>query len=159
MCADYLKSPVVNGPVALIIASDGSRVNAMTVRFFSEVAHHPSSLWVSVERGSYTHELIEKTGAFTLATLHDGQAALALECGSASGRDHDKSLGDRLYKNASGHLFLRDAISSTACRVRQKIPMGGHTLLIADMLEGDFDSRHFVLRRHLLVSDLESKTS
>jgi len=155
----YLISPVVDGPVALLIASDGSRTNAMTVRFFSEVAHHPASLWVSVALASYTHELIEKSGEFTLATLHDGQAALALECGSASGRERDKSLGDRLYKNANGHLLLHDAISSTACRVRRRIPQGDYTLFIADILEGNFDSRHFVLRRHLLVSDLVSNAS
>jgi flavin reductase (DIM6/NTAB) family NADH-FMN oxidoreductase RutF len=156
---DYLNSPVADGPVALLIASEGPRVNAMTVRFFSEVAHHPVSLWVSVARASYTHELIEKSCEFTLAMLHDGQAALALECGGASGRERDKSLGDRLYKNANGHLFLHDAFSSTACRVRQRIALGDHSLLIADILEGNFDSRNFVLRRHLLVSDLASNAS
>ncbi len=150
----YLDSPLVNGPVALMVACDGLRINAMTLRFFSEVAHHPTALWASVARASYTHELIEKSGTFTLAMLHRGQAALAMECAAASGRDRDKSLGNRLYRNPNGHLFLRDAISSTACRVRQRIPLGDHTLLIADILEGDFNSRELILRGHLLVSDL-----
>jgi flavin reductase (DIM6/NTAB) family NADH-FMN oxidoreductase RutF len=151
---DYLHSPVTDGPVALLIATGGPRVNAMTVRFFSEVAHHPATIWVSLAANSYTHEIIAKTGTFTLAMLHDGQAALALECGKVSGRERDKSLGDHLYKNPNGSLFLQDAISSTACQVRNTIPLGDHTLMIADILEGDFHSRHIALRRHLLVSDL-----
>jgi flavin reductase (DIM6/NTAB) family NADH-FMN oxidoreductase RutF len=151
---DYLHSPVTDGPVALLIATGGPRVNAMTVRFFSEVAHHPATIWVSVAVASFTHEIITKTGTFTLAMLHDGQAALALECGKTSGRDTDKSLGNRLYRNSDGNPFLDDAISSTACRVRSAIPLGDHTLMISDILEGDFHSRHIVLRRHLLVSDL-----
>ncbi len=102
---DYLHSPVTDGPVALLIATGGPRVNAMTVRFFSEVAHHPATIWVSVAANSYTHEIIGKTGAFTLAILHDGQAALALECGRASGREQDKSLGGRAYKNTNGNRF------------------------------------------------------
>jgi flavin reductase (DIM6/NTAB) family NADH-FMN oxidoreductase RutF len=150
----YLDSPVANGPAALLIANDGPCINAMTLRFFSEVAHYPATLWVSVARASYTHELIEKTGTFTLAMLHRGHAALAVECAGASGRERDKSLGNRLYRNPEGRLFLRDAISSTACRVRRGIPLGDHTLLIADILEGEFNSRHLVAHGHLLVSDL-----
>jgi flavin reductase (DIM6/NTAB) family NADH-FMN oxidoreductase RutF len=150
----WLNSPVVDGPVALLIANDGPRINAMTLRFFSEAAHYPTTLWVSVARASYTHELIDKTGTFTLAMLHSGQAALAVECAAASGRERDKSLGSRLYKNPAGRLFLRDAISSTACGVRRRVQLGGHTLLIADILEGEFNSRHLVEHGHLLVSDL-----
>jgi flavin reductase (DIM6/NTAB) family NADH-FMN oxidoreductase RutF len=126
----------------------------MTVSFFSEVAHHPTTLWVSIARRAFTHQLIgDAGGRFSLIALHNKQAAIALNCGSVSGRDQDKCKNLKLYNGSEGFLFLSEALSSTACRVRGSYAIDDQTLFIADILHCDVESRTSHLRQ-LLLSDL-----
>lgn len=154
MTSPYLNSALVDSIVGLVLVKAGERSNAMTVSFFSEVAHHPTSLWVSIAKTSYTHGLIEETGKFSLAVLNQTQQEIALACGSASGRDQDKCAALSLYPGPDGYLFLNDALASTACSVRQSVDIGDHTLFIADILHSDMESRKSHLRQ-LLLSDLQ----
>jgi flavin reductase (DIM6/NTAB) family NADH-FMN oxidoreductase RutF len=149
----YVSGSVVEGPVAIVLVTDGQRRNAMTVSFFSEVAHHPTSLWVSISASTCTHRIISETHRFSLAVLHVKQKALALACGTVSGRDHDKCSGLDVIETPSGFLFLRGCLSSTACLVRDRVTVGDHTLFIADILEGQVET-HRSNPRHLLLSDL-----
>jgi flavin reductase (DIM6/NTAB) family NADH-FMN oxidoreductase RutF len=130
-----------------------NRSNAMTVSFFSEVAHHPTSLWVSIAKTTYTHELLQEVGHFSLIVLNNAQKEIALTCGSTSGRDSDKCAALNLYPGPEGYLFLNGALASTACSVRQSLSVEDHTLFIADILQTEIESRKSHLRQ-LLLSDL-----
>ena len=146
----YVREMIVESPVALlIVAADGAR-NAMTVSFFSEVAHHPTTLWVSVAQSTYTHTLIERAGAFSLAVLDRSQKDLAIACGTVSGRERDKCAALELYETSNGFLYLRHALASSACRITRRIPVADHTLFVASILAGDTESAR---SRHLLTSD------
>jgi flavin reductase (DIM6/NTAB) family NADH-FMN oxidoreductase RutF len=149
----YLTGSVVESAVGVVIVRAGARRNAMTVSFFSEVAHHPTSMWVSIETKCYTHELLRENGCFTFVTLHRHQGRIALACGMVSGRDFDKCANLDLYEASDGYLFLRGGMASTACRVRHELLLGSHTVFIADMLAGDWDTRA-AGSRQLLLSDL-----
>ena len=153
MSSPYLDGSVVVSPVGLVLTEWQGKRNAMTVSFFSEVAHHPTTLWVSIEQSSYTHDLIQASGRFTLVVLDDRQAALAQACGSVSGRQSDKCAGLKLYRGPGDELYMEDAFASAACRVRNARPLGVHTLFIADILAGEFESRRSI-HRHLLTTDL-----
>jgi flavin reductase (DIM6/NTAB) family NADH-FMN oxidoreductase RutF len=67
------------------------------------------------------------------------QSAIAHACGSVSGRDRDKCGELPLYETCKGFFYLAGGLSSTACRVRETIAQGSHTIVIADLLEGDTD--------------------
>jgi flavin reductase (DIM6/NTAB) family NADH-FMN oxidoreductase RutF len=154
LTSPYLNSALIDSIVGLVLVKAGDRSNVMTVSFFSEVAHHPTSLWVSIAKSTYTHTLIEETRKFSLAVLNQTQGKLALACGTSSGRDRDKCAGLDLYPGPEGHLFLNGALASTACSVRQAVAIGDHTLFIADILHADMESRKSHLRQ-LLLSDLQ----
>ena len=149
----YLKAELREAPVGLVVTRSGPVRNAMTVSLFSEVAHYPIGLWVSIARDSYTHSLLAETPEFTFVTLHRGQAAIARDCAAASGRGKDKCAALGLYESDCGFLFLRDAIASTACRITRTVDLGTHSLFIAEILFGDV-TRRSGLPRHLLLSDL-----
>ena len=155
MSSAYLTGSVVEGPVGLVLTESLGRTNAMTVTFFSEVAHYPTTLWTSIATSSYTHELIRESGRFSLVVLHRRQRRLAELCGSVSGRDRDKCAHLRVYRSLDGVLFLRDALASIACRVRNAHPLGDHTLFVADIPGGEIDTRRSN-GRHLLMADLHS---
>ena len=143
----------MESPVGLVLAEAGGRTNAMTVSFFSEVAHHPTTLWVSIAASSYTHELIQSSGRFSLVVLHEKQKEIAERCGSVSGRDRDKCTGLNLYRGADSFLYLSGALCSISCEVRSTHPLDGHMIFIANILAGETDSKTS-FRRHLLTTDL-----
>ena len=98
-------------------------------------------MWLSLDVSTFAHELIEAGGKFTLAVLNRRQGDLALRCGTASGRDTDKCAGLDLSETHGGFLYLAGAIASTACHVRRSISAGDHTVFIADLIEGERDTR------------------
>jgi len=153
MQSGYIAGSVMDSPVGLLLVEAAGRSNAMTVSFFSEVAHHPTTLWVSIARTAYTYSLIRETGQFSLAVLSASQKQIARSCGSVSGRTHNKCAALDLCRRPAGFLFLQGALASTACRVRESFQVGDHTLFVADILEGETSSRASYLR-HLLLSDL-----
>jgi len=153
MSSRYLTDSVVPSAVGLIITESGARRNATTVTFFSEVAHHPATLWVSIASDSFTLELIRESRQFSLMVLHDGQRALALDCGASSGRTRDKCAGLKLRRGPEGFLFLSDSLTAIACRVLSDHGLGDHTLFIAAILAGEYDTKT-TMRRHLLTTDL-----
>lgn len=139
--------------MGLVVVKTKSHCNAMTVSFFSEVAHHPTALWVSIAKNSFTHQLLDEVGQFSLAVLNQTQGDIALRCGSISGHDHDKCATLDLYSGPEGYLFLNLALASTACSVQQKVSIGDHTLFVANILHTEIESRKSHLRQ-LLLSDL-----
>jgi len=114
----------------------------MTISFFSEVAHHPTSLWISVAPASYTRELLDASGRFTLAVLHDGQKDLAWQCGLVSGRDTDKFSMLRTHRGAEDFVYLDESLAAAACCVRSSRPVGDHILYIAEILAGEVETKH-----------------
>ena len=153
MASPYITDSVLESAVGLVLVETASRSNAMTVSFFSEVAHHPTALWVSISRKTYTHSLIAEVGRFTLAVLNQKQREVALRCGTVSGRDEKKCANLDVYQSPGAFLFLRGALASTGCSVREKISLDDYTIYVADIIESHLDSRKAHLRQ-LLLSDL-----
>jgi flavin reductase (DIM6/NTAB) family NADH-FMN oxidoreductase RutF len=155
MLSPYISGAVIESAVGLVIVNAGDTRNAMTVSFYSEVAHHPTALWVSIAKSSFTHTLLNRNPEFSLAVLNQKQADIAISCGTVSGRDKDKCSSLDLYLAPHGFLFLQGALASTSCRVRQTVDLGDHTLFVADILETHLESRSSH-RRQLLLSDLKT---
>ena len=153
----YVTGAVLDRLVGLLLVTEGERSNAMTVSFFGEVSHHPTTLWVSVALASYTLEMLERTDRFTLAVLTRDQRAVAEACAAASGRERDKCAGLPLRTTPAGHLYLDGAHTNLACRVRRRIPVGDHVLCVADILEGEAETR-VAHRPMLYVSDFAPLT-
>jgi Conserved protein/domain typically associated with flavoprotein oxygenases, DIM6/NTAB family len=153
MANRYITEAFMDAAVAILLVETASRRNAMTISCFSEVAHYPAAIWVSVEKDSYTHELLQETNRFSLAVLNQRQLKLARNCGTVSGRTVDKCANLDLYRSPKGFLFLQGALASTGAEVSKVEDIGSQTLFVGNIVEADFCSRASTLR-HLLISDL-----
>lgn len=149
----YVTSAVIDSAVGLVLVENQKRQNATTISFFSEVAHHPTALWIAISPETLTHSLILETGRFSLAVLTEKQAQIAKSCGTVSGNQTDKCAALDLHRSPSGFLFLSGALASTGCVVRHSEQTGDHTLFVADIIEAELDSATLD-RRQLLLSDL-----
>lgn len=144
---------MVESPVGILLTEAGVRRNAMTISFFSEVAHYPTTLWISVAPGRYSRELLDASGRFTLVVLHAGQRELAWQCGTTSGRDADKFSQLRTHRGPEDYIYLDDGMAGAACRVRSSRPAGEHLLYIADIVGGEVETRNS-LKRILITRDM-----
>jgi|SRR6185436_652414 len=153
MSASYINQSVIESAVGIVLVQTGKRRNAMTVSFFSEVAHHPTALWVAISPETLSHSMIRETGRFSIAVLTKKQAQIARLCGTTSGRQTDKCALLDLHLSPSGFLFLAGALASTGCVVRHSESTGDHTIFMADIIEAELDSATLD-QRQLLLSDL-----
>lgn len=143
----------MDAAVAILLVETDTRRNAMTISSFSEVAHYPAAIWISVDKESYTHELLQETNRFSLAVLNQRQLNLARSCGEVSGRTVDKCANLDLYRSPKGFLFLQGALASTGAEVSRVEEIGSQTLFVGNIVEAEFCSKASTLR-HLLLSDL-----
>lgn len=150
----HIQDGAFDSALAILIVEAGERRNATTITHYSETAHHPTSIWVSLPTDSYSHELLSQSGRFSLAVLQQRQKQLAIACGSASGRLLDKCSLLPLYRGSDGALYLEDALANCLCQVSQIHPLDTHTLFVANILSGERSTRTLALR-HLLQSDIQ----
>ena len=153
MTHPYIAGAMLDSAIGLVLVETPAQRNAMTVSFFSEVAHHPTALWISISTHAFTHELLLKSKRFSLVVLNNRQGDIAKQCGTFSGRERDKCAGLNLTTSEGGFLILRGALASTGCEVSKTIEIDEHTLFIAHIIESHLDSRQ-AHRRQLLLSDL-----
>lgn len=147
----HLRSFLIDSPVGLVVVSHAGRTEAIPISSFSEAAHHPTTMWISVERANPIHEMLAEAGRFVFVTLHSRQREVASGCGP--GRI---AAGLELYEFADGFWFVRDALACVACRITRCERVADHTLFIAEMLAGVTNSRCSVMRP-LLLSDLGAR--
>jgi flavin reductase (DIM6/NTAB) family NADH-FMN oxidoreductase RutF len=153
LVSPYIRDSIVDSPVAVVLVEAGNRRNAMTISCFSEVAHYPAAIWISVAKTAYSHDLIREAERFSVAVLSEKQRGVALTCGTTSGRSVDKCRSLDLYQSPGGFLFLRGALASTGTLLSKAIDVGDHTMFLGNIVEAHLDSRASRFR-HLLLSDL-----
>ena len=103
-----LYKPDSTDPKALLLVSaDGKGItNIMSFGswFVSPLEPRGWCFSVHIFPKHYTHDLIEKTGEFTVNVPGDGMDDVVKYCGSVSGRDHDKFKDLSLTKVSSRYV-------------------------------------------------------
>lgn len=115
--------------------------NLMTAAWLCQVSGSPAMLAVAVSSGHLTADLIQQTGAFTVSVLDDNQKAIALKCGTVSGRKADKTALVDVDHTGSGIPVIRGAAAQLECRVVDvNTATGNHTIFIAQVTDAAADS-------------------
>ncbi|MGE5554204.1 MAG: flavin reductase family protein [Betaproteobacteria bacterium] len=112
--------------------------NFMTAAWVVRLSEEPPLVGVAVANEHYTCELLNAAGpgcVFGLSVLGQGRGqALAKACGSVSGRQEPKlSEGDYKFTR-TGAPVLVDSVVYLACRLKESVPVGDHTLFIAEAI-------------------------
>ena len=125
-------------PAVLISCGDiDGESNLFTVAWAATVCTNPPMVSISVRPERYSFEIIHDTGEFTLNIPTARLANLTDWCGVVSGRDHDKFQERNLTALPSSEIsapLIGECPLGLECRVKQEIPLGSHTLFLADIL-------------------------
>ena len=122
----------------VLTAKDGDKDNGCIINTAIQVASEPNQLSISVNKANLTHDMILKTGAFTVSAISQRAGFdLFRRFGMQSGRNVDKFDGFEACERASNGLYyITEGVNAYFCgKVTQSIDLGSHTLFIADVTE------------------------
>ncbi|MDR2509721.1 MAG: flavin reductase [Spirochaetaceae bacterium] len=121
----------------LLGAKDLEKDNACIINTFIQITDTPKRAAFAVNKSNYTHDIIKKTGLFTVSVLStDTPFSLFQRYGFKSGRDCDKFDGVKLPRGANGIVFDdENACAFVSGKVISSADYGTHTLFIAEITE------------------------
>ncbi len=124
----------------VLTAREGDKDNGCIINTTTQVASEPNRIAIAVNKSNYTHDMILRTGAFTVSIFSE-QVSFDLfkHFGFQSGRNVNKFAdftdckrgpNGILYITAGTNAFLSGKVISTS-------DLGSHTLFVADVTDGE----------------------
>jgi flavin reductase (DIM6/NTAB) family NADH-FMN oxidoreductase RutF len=128
-------------PVPVVLVSCGGigdwKPNLITIAWIGSVCSDPPMLSISVRPERYSHAIIKATGEFVVNVPSADQARTTDWCGVVSGRDADKFSVTGLTPAPAlkvGCPIVAECPLNIECRVKKSLPLGSHTLFLAQVV-------------------------
>ena len=128
-------------PASLAMVScgkDGDKPNIITVAWLGTINSDPPMLSISVKPERYSYAIIDETNEFVVNLVNRDLMKTADFCGVRSGRDIDKFEECGLHALPALGLNSAPCIAESplylSCKVKQKIPLGSHTMFLAEIV-------------------------
>ena len=116
-----------------VTCTQGDDVNAFTANWLTQVSFEPPLLAVSVENDSKSLPMILSSGKFAVNVLRTGQREFAGALGK-SALKHPEKMNGVAYEVREGYIVLQEGLGWVGCEVRQSVPAGDSTLVIAEIV-------------------------
>jgi len=137
-------------PSVLVGCADpvnGRRPNLITIAWTGVVCSKPPMLSISIRKSRFSHELISRTGEFTVNLIGQELCEAMDFCGVKSGRDVDKFAEMNLTAIPAPGLETAPAVAEApaflSCKVKQVIELGSHDLFLAEIVQVSVADRYF----------------
>ena len=127
--------------VAVVTAAHNGQKYGMTVNSFSSVSLEPPLISVTLKQLTHTHDLVVKSGEFSITILSADQKELSDRFAGKIPNIKDRFEGVATETLIMDAPLLRGGIAYFNCRVVQSIPIGENTFFLAEVIaargEGD----------------------
>ena len=120
--------------VTIVAARDGAQAHGMTVNAFTSVSLEPPLVLVCIERAVRTHALIERSRAFAISILREGQQTISDRFAGRETENGNRFAGLKTFTAVTGAPILVDNIGYLDCAVAAAHPAGTHTIFIAEVV-------------------------
>ncbi len=140
MKRQYWKPGNMLYPVPAVMVScqrEGEKPNIITVAWVGTVNSDPPMVSVSIRPERYSYDIIHETKEFVINLTTEELVKATDYCGVRSGRDVDKFAQMNLTPCDSKEIGAPGIAESPVCmecRVKQEIPLGSHTMFVAEVL-------------------------
>ncbi|HLI16170.1 MAG TPA: flavin reductase family protein [Acidimicrobiales bacterium] len=124
--------------IYLLGSRDGERRNLMTLTWAMQVATEPKLVALAVESGAVTLELVRASKAMALSLLPPEARPLVRRFAKPAVHDASaRTLSGLPYEDAavSGAPVLVGALAHLDLALRHELPLGSHSLLVAEVLD------------------------
>jgi flavin reductase (DIM6/NTAB) family NADH-FMN oxidoreductase RutF len=129
--------------VAVITATHEGQRYGMTVNSFTSISLDPPIISVTLKRLTHTHELVEKSGEFSMTFLSANQDDLSDRFAGKIPDIDDRFEGVQTETMTIDAPLLKGGLAYLNFRVMNSIPVGENTLVLAEVIaargEGEGD--------------------
>lgn len=118
--------------------NDGTKDNGCIINTAVQVGAEPTRLAISVQKGNYSREIIEKTKKFNVSVLEDSVSFdFIRHFGMQSGRDCEKLDGFKDFSRShNGLIYLtKNANAFFSVDVENQVDLGSHILFTGKVIE------------------------
>lgn len=130
-------------PPVLVTCGTAEAPNVLTVGWTGIVNTVPAKTYISLRPERFSYPLVRESGEFVI-NLAPASLVRAVDfCGVRSGKNTDKFRETGLTPAPASKVscpLLEESPLSLECRVFQEIPLGSHTMFLADIVAADVDA-------------------
>lgn len=122
----------------VLTARDGEKDNGCIINTAIQAASEPNQLSICVNKANYTHDMIERTGKFTVSVLSEqADFELLKRFGFQSGRDVDKFTNfTGCARGADGLYYITEGTNAyISVMVDKTVDLGSHTMFIGEITD------------------------
>ena len=122
----------------VLTARDGEKDNGCIINTAIQAASEPNQLSICVNKANYTHDMIERTGKFTVSVLcEQADFELFKHFGFQSGRDVDKFTNfTGCARGADGLYYITEGTNAyISVTVDKTVDLGSHTMFIGEITD------------------------
>lgn len=122
----------------VLTARDGEKDNGCIINTAIQAASTPNQLSICVNKANYTHDMIVKTGIFTVSILNQKASFdIFKRFGFASGRDVDKFADYDECKRGENSVYYitEDTNAYISVKVSKTEDLGSHTMFVGEITD------------------------
>ena len=122
----------------VLTANENGKDNGCIINTAIQAAGDPNQVSISVSKQNYTHDMIVRTGKFTVSSITEkADFSLFKRFGFQSGKDTDKFQGfDGWMRGINGVTYITEGTNAyISVEVEQSVDLGSHTLFIGKVTD------------------------
>ncbi len=122
----------------VLTANENGKDNGCIINTAIQAAGDPNQVSISVSKQNYTHDMIVRTGKFTVSSITEkADFSLFKRFGFQSGKDTDKFQGfDGWMRGINGVTYITESTNAyISVEVEKSIDLGSHTLFIGKVTD------------------------
>lgn len=122
----------------VLTARDGEKDNGCIINTAIQAASTPNQLSICLNKANYTHEMIVKTGEFTVSVLsQNADFELFKHFGFRSGREVDKFENfTNCKRGANGIYYITEGTNAyISVKVNKSEDLGSHTMFVGEITD------------------------
>ena len=122
----------------VLTANENGKDNGCIINTAIQAAGDPNQVSISVSKQNYTHDMIVRTGKFTVSSITEkADFSLFKRFGFQSGKDTDKFQGfDGWMRGINGVTYITESTNAyISVEVDKSVDLGSHTLFIGKVTD------------------------
>ncbi len=122
----------------VLTAKEDSKDNGCIINTAIQAASEPNQLSICVNKLNYTHDMIKRTGAFTVSVISQNAAFdLFKQFGFQTGREADKFADfSSCTRGANGIYYITEGTNAyISVKVTKSEDLGSHTMFIGEITD------------------------
>ncbi len=122
----------------VVTAREADKDNGCIINTAIQAASEPNQLSICVNKANYTHDMIQRTGVFTVSVIsQQADFALFKHFGFQSGREVNKFENVAQYaRGRNGLYYITEGTNAyLSVKVNQTVDLGSHSMFIGEVTE------------------------